>query len=423
MEQVQARAPICLTYCSLPYRGRGWPQTCASILAEFDNEGLAPIFVLPRLRRRLPASITAPCGLKYPLNKMPWRWVSKLAAARTSARFRELLDRADPATTIAYLWPGVPKDLVEHARRLGIITVREMINTYQGTAKRILDQAYERAGVVPAHGISARDVSQEAEELWLYDYIFAPAPGVEVSLAEAGIPRERVLAGSYGWTPERFGPTTPIRSPDPIGVRLLFVGIVGVRKGIPELLEAWRRSRVKGKLVLVGEIEPGLERDVLAAVEAGGVQHIPFTTQLAAYYGSSDVFVFPTHEEGCPQVVMEAAGCGLPVITTPMGAGRLVEHGVNGLWVSSGSVAELAAAIRKLAHDPRLRHNLAFRMHSDAQAFTYQRIGQDRARIFKKLLALRHRKAPNLNEPFSQPLAVPERRAGRPDGYGLPELL
>ena len=422
MADEHGSAAVCLTYCSLPYRGLGWPQTCVGILTEFEELGLAPTLVLPRLRRPLPKSILPDCGLRYPMSKLPWRYVSKLAAGQTSTRFKDLLDRSDPDSTIAYFWPGAPADLVEHARRCGIVTVREMINTFQGTAKRILDDAYKRAGLLPAHGIRTRDVVEEAEELHLYDYIFAPAPGVEASLAEAGIPAERVLAGSYGWTPERFGPTQPQRSPDPSGLRFLFVGIVGVRKGIPELLEAWRKSGVRGELVLVGEIEPGVGRHVSAAVEAGGVRHIPFTSELAAHYAGSDVFVFPTHEEGCPQVVMEAAGCGLPVITTPMGAGRLVGHGINGLLVRPGNVEDLAAAIRRLAEDAELRGKLAVQIHSDAQAFTYGRIGRERAQTLKSLLALRQAKSSIPGEPGLPPRAMRERRAEQPDAYALPRL-
>jgi glycosyltransferase involved in cell wall biosynthesis len=86
---------------------------------------------------------------------------------------------------------------------------------------------------------------------------------------------------------------------------------------------------------------------------------------------------------------MEDAGCGLPVITTAMGAGRLVKHGINGLIIGAGDVSGLADAIRLLANDAGLRQRLASRIHVDAQAFTYRNIGRDRAMAFMELLGRR----------------------------------
>ena len=62
------------------------------------------------------------------------------------------------------------------------ITVREMINTCTQTAKVILDDAYARLGLRPAHTITDDLVRREQAELSLHDYIFAPSPMVEQSL-------------------------------------------------------------------------------------------------------------------------------------------------------------------------------------------------------------------------------------------------
>ena len=62
------------------------------------------------------------------------------------------------------------------------------------------------------------------------------------------------------------------------------------------------------------------------------------------------MFVFPTLEEGDPQVTYEAAGCGLPILTTPMGAGRLIEDESNGLIVKPCDVDALAEALWRLVN-------------------------------------------------------------------------
>ena len=77
---------------------------------------------------------------------------------------------------------------------------------------------------------------------------------------------------------------------------------------------------------------------------------------------------------------------GAPVITTPMGAGRLIKDGVNGIVVPAGDVDGLAAAMAKLASSPELR--LAFGQAAKAAArnFTYESVGSYRSRAFQALL-------------------------------------
>ena len=57
---------------------------------------------------------------------------------------------------------------------------------------------------------------------------------------------------------------------------------------------------------------------------------IDFVADVRALYRTADVFVFPSLEEGGPQVTYEACGCGLPVITTPMGAAESARQNQEG---------------------------------------------------------------------------------------------
>lgn len=91
------------------------------------------------------------------------------------------------------------------------------------------------------------------------------------------------------------------------------------------------------------------------------------------------MFVFPTLEEGGPQVTYEAAACGLPVVTTPMGAARLVEDGKTGLIVDAGNVPALAEALRTLAADPTFRQALGVAAQAEADRFEYRVVGKARA--------------------------------------------
>lgn len=388
MSHDAASGLTCLTYCRLPYAGGGWPQSCVNILSQFASQAVRPILFVPRRRAEGPQSIEFRQCLRFPFASLPWSLVRSMADRQLAHDFRRALDEADPHATIAYFWPGSPPELVQHAKQLGIVTVREMINCCMATAKPILDRAYQRAGLASAPAITEEAAAAELLELALYDFVFASNPCAEASLVEAGVAPERILPTSFGWEPARFaGKGTAERGE---GFRALFVGTACVRKGIPELLEAWKQSGIAGELLIVGDVEPGLGGRLAEAAQYG-VRLMPFTANLGDLYRSCDAFVFPTLEEGGPQVTLEAGGCGVPVITTPMGASRMVEDDHNGLVVPPGDVESLTAALVRLAAEPGLRQRFARQIAIDAQAFAYDRVSVARAAILKGLLGVRSR--------------------------------
>ncbi len=395
MVMLEKTRPLnCLTFCSMPYAGVGWPQSCVSILAGFSSTAVAPTLVLPRSRQQLPDAIKCVSALAPPWSALPWRFVANGSRERMERCFARLLEHADPATTIAYFWPGTSRELVLRAKARGILTVREMINTAQLSAKPALDEAYARLGLPPTHTISTAAVYEEIEELALYDLVCASNTPCEASLIEAGVSADRIFPTSFGWVPSRYGVGSgsgPTADRDPGNAKFLFAGSISVRKGVPTLLESWGKLTADADLTLVGTVEPALESLIAKAVAGGSVRVLPFTRDIGALYRSHDVFVFPTIEEGGPQVTIEAGGCGLPVITTPMGAARLVEDGVNGIVVPAGSAEQLAAAMTSLASDAALRQRYSRRIAADAQAFTYDQVGADRALAFVGRLELRQR--------------------------------
>jgi glycosyltransferase involved in cell wall biosynthesis len=258
-----------------------------------------------------------------------------------------------------------------------------MINTCRGASKAILDEAYARIGLGPENKITDELVRCEREELGEYDYFLSPNPRVEESLIDAGIDRAKVLRSSYGWSPASFGSGTRI---DKQEFRALFIGRISVRKGIPQLLAAWRKSGVAGELLLVGPVEEALKPLVGQYLRGDGVRLASFDLNLEQFYKSSDIFVFPSLEEGDPLVTYEAAGCGLPVVATSMGSANIIKHGVNGFVVPSYDVDALAQAISDLASSPALRNRLAVQATRDAQNFTTDRVGHERARILRDVL-------------------------------------
>jgi glycosyltransferase involved in cell wall biosynthesis len=159
----------------------------------------------------------------------------------------------------------------------------------------------------------------------------------------------------------------------------LVAGRLVREKGVFDALEAYGRLspdvREEVDLVFAGS---GAAQQELAArsrsLSPGRVRFAGFVdrSRLPAYYGLSDALVFPTHTDPWGLVVNEALACGTPVIAS-RAAGcteDLITDGWNGLVVEGGDVAELAAAMARLAGDPVLRHRLSRNARERAASFS-----------------------------------------------------
>lgn len=142
------------------------------------------------------------------------------------------------------------------------------------------------------------------------------------------------------------------------------------KKGIDHALRAFAALGDRTARFLVvgtGPYETALRN---LARELGVADRVSFAGQaveadLVDCYRLGDVFVMPNRAlangdtEGFGLVFLEANGCGLPVIAGRDGGSTdAVRHGVNGLVVDGGSVAEIAVAMRLLREDGALRARL-----------------------------------------------------------------
>jgi glycosyltransferase involved in cell wall biosynthesis len=171
-------------------------------------------------------------------------------------------------------------------------------------------------------------------------------------------------------------PAVRERVPDPARpVDILFLGNLGRRKGVWDLLDAADSVGGSYRLLLVGGDElPGATAEASAAIRerglgdrvivVGPLRGAAKDRQLAA----ADVFVLPSHAEGLPVAMLEAMAAGLPVVVTPVGAiPSIIDDGRNGLLVPPGQPAELATALTRLVADPALRRRLGAAARVDCE--------------------------------------------------------
>ena len=102
-----------------------------------------------------------------------------------------------------------------------------------------------------------------------------------------------------------------------------------------------------------------------------------------------DLFVLPsTGQEGVPQAIMQAMACGIPVVSTTVGAiTEAVDDGVTGLIVPPRDVATLGAALAQLRDDApgRVRLGSAGRARAVLN-FGIDRMLDDMEKVFRRTL-------------------------------------
>ena len=157
------------------------------------------------------------------------------------------------------------------------------------------------------------------------------------------------------WQPPEAQLSRAIESKIPI---LGFVGRFSRDKGVRELLKCCQllvEAGTEHTLLLVGPLEG--ESDTVESIRLLN----PFTVvtgpvkDVAPYYPIMDLLLLPTHREGFPNVILEAAASGVPAITTnATGALDAVRDGETGVIVPVQDGNSLAEAVVRLLGQPEL---------------------------------------------------------------------
>ena len=150
-------------------------------------------------------------------------------------------------------------------------------------------------------------------------------------------------------------------------LNVLFLGLIGDRKGVFDLLDAV-------------EIAVSGDADIHVAVGGNGevarllsrVSHSILLKHRVRYLGwisgvereqafaSAHAFALPSRAEGMPMSIIEAMSYGLPIISCPVGGiPELVSDGQSGILVPPGNPEHLAAVLQRLAKDERGRREMA----------------------------------------------------------------
>ncbi len=290
--------------------------------------------------------------------------------------------KAEMFAPVVYLWAGLSVDIFEQFHKNGTKIVIERINCHRATSRSILKNAEQIWGVESKSSITDEDIAAEDRKLEIADAIFCPSPMVRNSMLENGVPPEKLLSSSYGWEPERFKLTHSVQHKNLKPV-FLFVGTLCLRKGIPLLLEAWKRADIDGELLLCGAVDEDIQSAFANELKGKSVRHITYTKDIGKIFSQADVFVFPSLEEGGPMVTYEAMAHGIPPLVTAMGAGAIVQDGINGVVLPDMDIDAWAEAIRDIAENKQKRLELGEKAKVRAQEFTWKKVAEQRAKLLE----------------------------------------
>jgi glycosyltransferase involved in cell wall biosynthesis len=163
-------------------------------------------------------------------------------------------------------------------------------------------------------------------------------------------------------------------------VVVTIVGLVSQRKGHAEFIRmanAVSKGRPHVHFLVAGEdlLTNGVYRREMEqyARDLGidqRVHFLGFRSDVRDILLDSDVVVLPSHQEGMPLAILEAAACAKPVVAYKIpGVDEVIDHERTGLMVTESDETALAAAVARLVDQAEFRSTLGqhARKHVEAR--------------------------------------------------------
>lgn len=177
---------------------------------------------------------------------------------------------------------------------------------------------------------------------------------------------------------------------------ILFVGRQEKRKGLPYLLEAYRklkREMPDTRLVIVGP-DGGIRAACMRYVEHHQIHDVNFVglvsyEELPRYYRSADVFCAPnTGHESFGIILLEAMAAGAPIVASDIsGFSDVLNHGKHGLLVPPKDSDALASALKSILSDSDRREEMAAAGPRHARRYSWDEVSSQVLAYYEETLA------------------------------------
>jgi glycosyltransferase involved in cell wall biosynthesis len=271
------------------------------------------------------------------------------------------------------------------AKKNGSIVICDVRQEHPRFQREILQEEGRRWGITTE--VFGRSLEPKIlAEYTISDYIVVPSRHAQRTFIQNGWSADQLPVIPYGVDLKHFQPGARDRSV----FRILFAGIVTLRKGVQYLLEAFKSLRLPGsELVLAGPMDPAV-KPVLAKYE-GLFRYIPALPKLGLcdLYAGSSVFVLPSLADSFSLATLEAMACGTPVIVSEnTGAADWVQEGINGFVTPIRDVQALAERIEQLYSNRERLETMGSAGRQTALEMTWHRYGKEAVDFYRRLGAV-----------------------------------
>ncbi|RYG54458.1 MAG: glycosyltransferase family 1 protein [Chitinophagaceae bacterium] len=309
-------------------------------------------------------------------NNMLTNWLNY----RVPLLYDRLAARHVKQTKILLTWAWSGLETIKAAKKNNSVVIVEQCGSFSRFQNQLLQGEYQQLGLRFDNPTPRFIEERQLQEAMLSDFLLCPSNHVARSFVQYGIPKEKCMVIPYGANTDHFHPNQTEKKV----FKLLFVGTVGVRKGVIYLFKALEilQSHYQLECTVIG----GLEEQFRPLFDRyhhlfRHISHVPHH-ELVNYYNEASVFVFPSLDEGMALVQLEAMACGLPVICTPNSGGdSVVEEGVSGFVVPIRDASAIAQKISQLFDNPSLQKAMSESARSKALAFSWDVYGDRLAKF------------------------------------------
>jgi glycosyltransferase involved in cell wall biosynthesis len=273
---------------------------------------------------------------------------------------------------LTWAWSGLHS--IRTIKKYGGVAIVEQCGSCNLFQNEILEEEYNNLGLKFLNPTPNFILYRQMEEAKLADYLLCPSKHVARSFVKFGIDEMKCKVIPYGANIEMFKPMAV----DKKEFTILFVGSVGVRKGLIYLFKAL--ELIKGKYpircIVIGRLEeqfkPVFEQYSHLFTYIPRVPH----HELVNYYNRASMFVFPSLDEGMAYVQLEALACGLPVVcTNNSGGDSVIEEGVEGYVIPIRDPEAIAAKVEYLYSNPSVVKQMSENARKKALAFSWDQYG------------------------------------------------
>ena len=305
--------------------------------------------------------------------------------ARVASAVRRLHD-----VDVVHCWPRATLKTCAAARERGIPCFREVPNTHTAHAYEVVARERASLGLGPAaghsHTFDPSALQREEREYEAADALLVPSEYSLRTFLERDVPLEKLVLHRFGYDGRRFF----VNGASPEAARpftAIFVGRCEPRKGLHHALRAWVDSGAgeHGRFIVCGSMDPDYGRVLEELLAHPSVELHGFVADPARLMRESDVFVFPSLEEGSALVTYEAQACGC-VLVVSEATGARCRDGVDGLVHAPGDVGALTEHLRLLSRDKETLGRLREASVDASRGLSWREAGRELAELYRARL-------------------------------------